>query len=95
LPGRVSTFHLMPNFIDEMDFLAYFNGKRLLDITMWIICCGTYSSVVALILYFLCSLFSFLLKQVDTLSELQRLYDELVESADVCQLDRNSEKPVR
>ncbi|XP_014510273.1 AFG1-like ATPase isoform X1 [Vigna radiata var. radiata] len=33
--------------------------------------------------------------QVDTLSELQRLYDELVESADVCQLDRNSEKPVR
>ncbi|KAH1201381.1 Cell division protein ZapE [Glycine max] len=33
--------------------------------------------------------------QVDTLTELQRLYDELVESADVCQLDRNSEKPVR
>jgi len=35
------------------------------------------------------------LKQVDTLSELQRLYDDLVESADACQLDRNSEKPVR
>ncbi|KAK8471166.1 hypothetical protein PHAVU_003G152600 [Phaseolus vulgaris] len=33
--------------------------------------------------------------QVDTLSELQRLYDDLVESADACQLDRNSEKPVR
>ncbi|CAJ1944901.1 unnamed protein product [Sphenostylis stenocarpa] len=33
--------------------------------------------------------------QVDTLTELQRLYDELVESADACQLDRNSEKPVR
>ncbi|RDX97974.1 AFG1-like ATPase, partial [Mucuna pruriens] len=33
--------------------------------------------------------------QVDTLTELQRLYDELVESADVCQLDRNAEKPVR
>ncbi|KAG5063922.1 hypothetical protein JHK85_005105 [Glycine max] len=31
--------------------------------------------------------------QVDTLTELQRLYDELVESADTCQLDRNSEKP--
>ncbi|KAK7265339.1 hypothetical protein RJT34_32958 [Clitoria ternatea] len=33
--------------------------------------------------------------QVDTLRELQRLYDELVESADACQLDHNSEKPVR
>ncbi|XP_061347468.1 uncharacterized protein LOC133292981 isoform X1 [Gastrolobium bilobum] len=35
--------------------------------------------------------------QVETLTELQRLYDELVESADACQLDRNmaSEKPVR
>lgn len=33
--------------------------------------------------------------QVETLTELQRLYDELVESADECQLDRNSEKPVR
>ncbi|KAK7388421.1 hypothetical protein VNO78_23237 [Psophocarpus tetragonolobus] len=33
--------------------------------------------------------------QVDTLTELQRLYDELVESVDTCQLDRNSEKPVR
>lgn len=26
--------------------------------------------------------------QVDTLRELQRLYDELVESADACRLDR-------
>ncbi|XP_045809967.1 AFG1-like ATPase isoform X1 [Trifolium pratense] len=33
--------------------------------------------------------------QVETITELQRLYDELVESADECQLDRNSEKPVR
>ncbi|KAJ1433561.1 P-loop containing nucleoside triphosphate hydrolase [Sesbania bispinosa] len=35
--------------------------------------------------------------QIDTLTELQRLYDELVESADECQLDRSmaSEKPVR
>lgn len=33
--------------------------------------------------------------QVETLTELQRLYDELVEHADECQLDRNSEKPVR
>ncbi|XP_004507775.1 uncharacterized protein [Cicer arietinum] len=33
--------------------------------------------------------------QVETVTELQRLYDELVEYVDECQLDRNSEKPVR
>lgn len=40
--------------------------------------------------------FIFLRRQGETLTELQRLYDELVESADTCQLDRNAaEKPVR
>ncbi|KAE9602370.1 hypothetical protein Lal_00049872 [Lupinus albus] len=33
--------------------------------------------------------------QVETLTELQRLYDELVENVDACQLDQTAEKPVR
>ncbi|CAL0330402.1 unnamed protein product [Lupinus luteus] len=33
--------------------------------------------------------------QIDTLTELQRLYDELAKNADVCQLDRRVEKLVR
>lgn len=40
--------------------------------------------------------FFFCLRQLYTLTELQRLYDELVASADTCQLDRDAaEKPVR
>lgn len=41
-------------------------------------------------------MFDVFLRQLYTLTELQRLYDELVASADTCQLDRDAaEKPVR